>query len=1000
MAICLPELDKDITKREIAMAKLARTVLEEKGPEADFIRFALGVTYRQAGLGKGAMEGAFRLWVLDQVGVDLFPQDGSKLPTHADIALLNSIIADSKAKFIAARDYSEKLIKKYGSIEKAIDQIKDGDERIFTKFRRALPFTKRVNYYEKLIGGQVIYDKTLMIKTQHNAIRESFLNEIKDVLNSFESMIGDGTKKEIQTLSELSAEIAKLEQRQGVLEEMEANNDMTPKFNKELYGNNEKLEKLKNERDMKRYDYEMNPSTAILSKTIEIIEEKRPDFRDGIVARVAKEMQIKPETIKDAVEDVENYFSKFTEIGENTISNARNLVDMHLERLGFTEAEREPIIERLTFKPIEKGYFPRIEVLTKDAVFMQSIVNILSERSMKNKEGTESHITRLVSDFMKHREAEAPTGERNFNLIDVMIKYSEQMLHTNYMTKISNALETHTMALRDIARKGGNDALDVYLEGYRREVETLRADAIGTTDHGIASHLSRASLAMQVAARLGMLNFGGQARNIAEGTIMTGAVSGYKMIMNALSIRGSSEIKSTLESYTAGQQINLSVEQFWHPEKGFASDHATLVEMLGKDLARYVTGARLENANWAERAAELMAKGSGEAAQKLLKMGWSQVENKARANAHKVGQVTGLTIAKETYKPYFVHGRVSEAMIKRFGLNKENALSNDKDIRLKEYEKLEKIMVNNTGFEAMAGTQWIYDAQERHYIEGWTPGGVQAGKHIALFQHYPLSWNTAMYLAGSRTFARMKAGGFKTGLTGTTKESRWAMFGKTGFNRDAVYLMSMAFWITAGMLAEKEWAMTRKLGFRVYGMFSNPAIDVIEGLGRVAVGAATGDKELRDRAMFGKGVLNQVTGPPISDFMNVANIAAVEYGIDSEDWPDWLQALSRHSIGYTPNPNDANWDTQNKVESAVEMLRKTTPFTNKGLPIILHQTSDTQGGRSPFVTDLLRYILNITPVYSKKPAQDQTPEEAERVRLEKEKDIKSERAYGQETRRQ
>ena len=113
LALCLPEVDKDITKREIAMTKLAKTVLDEKGPEADFIRFALGVTYRQAGLGKGAMEGAFRLWVLDLVGVDLFPQEGNKLPTHEDIALLDSIIFDSKAKFREAKKYSYKLIHKY-----------------------------------------------------------------------------------------------------------------------------------------------------------------------------------------------------------------------------------------------------------------------------------------------------------------------------------------------------------------------------------------------------------------------------------------------------------------------------------------------------------------------------------------------------------------------------------------------------------------------------------------------------------------------------------------------------------------------------------------------------------------------------------------------------------------------------------------------------------------------------------------------------------------------
>jgi len=518
-------------------------------------------------------------------------------------------------------------------------------------------------------------------------------------------------------------------------------------------------------------------------------------------------------------------------------------------------------------------------------------------------------------------------------------------------------MERPAMVLGDILSKLDGFQKEIYLEAWQQQIERLRADVIGTASHGVAASLSRSVLATTTGLKLGGLNIPGIIRNTVDGMYIASAAAGwtaaYKLVPEKK--KNNPQFRIDLERYQSDQQRALAIDKFWNPEKGAMHDRESLIGTFGEELADAGLGVRLQNRKKVSDFAAILEKGTGAAAQALMTYtGWKKGENIPRKFSSDTGAAMGLMIAEEDYLPMFIERRLSSAHAKKFGLNIKNANSGDEELWRPEYEKLAKKMTNDMGFEIMAGSQWIYDAQERHWIESFEPGGVKIGKAIAMFQHYPVSWNTAMLLATQDIYKQTKAGGFRAGFGATTKEKRWAMNQDYAFNPKLTFMLSMAMMLTAGIIAEKEKAYGRKIGYRMYGMAQNPVLETIQGFAEAKreYGAA------QKRAFFGQGVVSQWTGPHVQYFIDAMNIAAIELGQTNEEWPEWLSFTLQQTIGFAPNEENVNWDPDDRMEGILSRLQKVVPFVNRGVPIIENQRERKDA--DVLMWDLLRATFNVT----------------------------------------
>lgn len=965
MALCIEEYDKDTNKRYDALVKVTNRVLHEKGEEADFIRASIGLHHRQTGLGKGALEGAYKQWVRSLVGIDI--RAHSELPQMSDIAQLNATIDVAHKKYREARDFGEKMIKRYGTLEKAVknEVVK---EQLIGKFRQAMPVTKRVHYYEKLPNG-FVYDNIVMIKQRSDVKRERAQQDVNEIVMEVLAISGERNDREIRKLGEVDQKIGDLNDKLAIYRQMKQDGKLTHEFRVKMKSTQHDLDLALVKKGTLQADFEAHPTTALMSSMVSIIEATDPMKKSSMIKKLASNMLTDIAPIVELEGNIRAMFDPFIGMANETTSKAKELVEMHLERLGVPKVERVEFVDSIfNFKAIEEGYFPRIYVSIKDGMFFQDVVNKLSEVTIAEKEIVKDTMREMVSNFTKHREADFEMSGRNRNVIDVLLKYSQQMLHSNLVTNVAHELETQIQTIWDIGQKYGNRGMDLYLEAYKNELGVLRRDTIGTADHGINASLSRTANALWSVAKLGMLNIGGWARNAGEGSAMLVSAVGLGGLRRAHQVR--KEHGAIIEEFTQGEKVDLSVQRFWDDQNMPMETRQIYIDKYGPQLMEKMFGVKAEHSEQTNRFVAALEKGSSKLAQNLLKIGWSPVENFMRSTAHKTGSALGFHEAETYYKPLFRTNRITESIIKEFGLDPEVVSNPDPKVYLGEggYRTLAKELTNRTGFEIMGKTQWVYDKMERHAVEGWAPGGFQVGKSALMFQHYGFSWNSAMYLAFSRMAGRVKAGGLKEGLTGTTKEAQFSLFEGAAFNRDAVYLSAMMGAILGGLFAEDRSGLGKMVGLRVYGAFNNNVVDFFKGIHELA------NDETREYAFFGKGAISTMTGPPIQDLMNVLNIGLVHYGATNEEWPEWLADGLRNTIGFAPNQDDANYDLNNKVESLLTHLQRTTPLTSKGIPAV---QAAFEGNGSEFLKMIARYGFNVAVQYNPKETEERTAEELE-----------------------
>jgi len=974
MADCVTPLDKDTTERISGLIRIKKQVIDDKSAAGDFIRAALGLHYRQTGLGTGAMEGAFKQWVRDLVGVDI--RKNARLPSKSDLAVMQATLNDGIAKFNDAQAYAQGMLKKAGGDPiKALRNAKETG-RLVGKIRKAMPLTKRVQYIEKLVGGNHVYDNMVMIKQRGDVRREAAEGAVRAIVEKIETITGSKNDKEIRALAELNVEIGNANDQLEIYRQMKIDKKLTPEFATKMKQTQTKLEDMLRKKGVMETAFETHPIGVLMNRMIDVIEaEGRPRKYDTLLGKLSNDLRVDAVQLSGLASDIKTFLDPFVELGKETSQNAKDLISLHLERLGMPDAAREEFVDSiLNFEEITEGYFPRIYVGAKDGVFLQDLVNKLSEQTFINEQAAKGNITRMVADFMKHRTTPVEATGRNRNVIDVLLKYSQQMLHTNFVTSASRELESQISTIWDIAQKSNGKELDIYLEAYKNELDVLRADVMGTADHGINAQLSRSAHALYATAKLGALNIGGWARNYGEGTAMLVAAVGLGGIKRAQKIM--KDNKAQIETYTEGEKVDLDVKRFWENENMAYDAVSGMVEKYGEDLVHKNLGVKLEHDAWVRRVVMEIEKGTSAFAQAALKIGWSPVENKARSQAHRVGSALGFQEAESRYKPLFQTGRVPESVIKKFRLDGEKVRSQDPEEYMGEYSKLAKEITNRKGFEIMGQTQWIYDKMERHYIEGWSPFGLQVGKGMAMFQHYGISWTSAMYLAFARTAGRVKAGGLKAGLTGSTKEAENALFKGKSFNRDAVYLSSMLAAIAGGAWLADEEGLGKAIGVRVYGVFAHPIVDWARGFKDLS------SDENRPRAFYGKGVVSTVTGPPVQDVMNLVNIGLLEAGYGSETWPEELAEGLKHTIGLSPTPDDANWDIYDRTNSLIYHLQRSTPMTSKGLPV-LQAARDKNG--SEVIRGLARYVFNTDIQWNRKDTEEMTEKQRSNIEAVKER---------------
>lgn len=964
--------NKKLLKRGKKINELRQFLLTDKSDAAEFTRASIGIHYRQAGLGKKAMLGAFNQWISDVTHFNM--NDAVGIPSGSDIAKLTWLVDRSIRKYDGAMKEANKILQRKGidgNINKAIEYA-EKHGKLVSNLRKWIPFTKEAHYSDKLPSKELL-DNVIQIKQRaENRKLEDGAN-IKEIVLMMDKMAGTSTKKASRKLSEIEGKIANYEDRLETLRQMRRDKNMTPKFEAEASAIMKDQRELSTQREVMLSDLAAHPANAIGSRLIEIIEKDTLVGRKIAGDKLAQEALISKKDVTATVEMIRNIFVNYADvIGPNTADKSRKVLDLHMERLGFSEDDRAQMMKKFTFEPYGDGYFPKISVAMNDGLFIQDWINKLEAQAEGHVDlkFTKGEMNLAIADFSQERKAVGEISGRNRDVVDVILQYTQQMSHADYVAGVSYEIEKGISTVWDLAKSSNNEAFMVYLEMFKNEVEIIRRDAMGTTDHGIMASLSRASHALFAAGMLGAWNVGGIIRNVGEGSIVLGSKIGLTAIHRSDAI--SKKNKTELADHDKGERIDFASDELWRDMVESPDLQTRIVDKFGEDIAYESFNVMKEHDSDVKRYAKALEKGTGWLATTLMSMGWTPGENIPRRKSHKVGSALGFQDAKDRILPNFQLGVVPQITINKYNLDGDAVRSGDPELWMPEYKKVEKEMTNVGGYRMVAGSQWIYDAILRHAIESFKPGGAQLGKHAAMFMHYSYSFNTAKYLAMQEFFGRIRAGGLKDGASGTTEESEYSTT-RFSFNRSGAFLASIMGMSLMGMVLKDE-KFGNKSGFRMFGFMNEDTMNLAKDF----YDFNSKDPDIKKRAFFGRGIPSTIGGPPVAIMVDSFNTMAIEAGLSFEDFPEQIRDVLR--LGGVHPQDYKRTEGVTRQEEGIAYLSRMIPFVNKGLPFL----DGLEDGYTASLQNAARLLFSASPHYKKSEDDILTPEQ------QRKKDIQDE----------
>jgi hypothetical protein len=907
---CLPgsrfKLDKDLQEVRDGLAELYEKVVKDKSDKGELIRLGLKLQPRQLGTPEGGLDAAFREWIRRSTGKDIYNEVLSIDDLVAVRGEMNFLEWQAaQAKKIGAEMWSRHK----GDID-AIAR----DEALIRTHHWLQYVGPKAHVVVKMLGGKDLWSKVATIEARHQNRRSGKQSQLQRIADQLVKISSDKELGDLQKITEAEDHIKAKSQLIEQMSELEKAGKLDAKGREDMAAEIAERGRLLNIRQNIMDQAGDAGAANVINEVRDIVRIKddigRRKAMGELVERISRQTGASVKDVDALVGSVEALLKDMAVVGREAATLAKEVLMIEAEEAGIRDKEFMDLIDQMTsFKEIEKGFFP-IEFIDKAAAITE-ITNMVKEAGPTTREQLISRVGNFINGHMKHRKGRI--GMESANPLMQLKSYTEGMLQTHFTNSVMRETSTHLATLGDVAKKTNSQEIAAYTKAMANSVDSWLVDRVlGTGEDGIGSNLSRLILASEAGLKLGV-NPAGTVRNIGEGMFQITAELGMRWTNKLkkfedthhenLGISG----KERLERIISGETLDLAPEIRWG-EDGRKNLEVNLVNKVGRERAKLYLGVEDGFHHVINKMASTAAdKASATTSFFMKHSGWTRAENFLRNKAFRAGAALELERLDRTYLSGFLDGKVPQDLIRRHGLDKDAIESGDRELILKEWAKLEKSAGTQAGYDVMYNTQFQYTNMARHALENFTVGGFKAGKVAMLFQQYPISWTTTMYLHSKALSHDVKGSGLRALKN----------------NPHAMYLTANALAIF-GAMAWNEWD---RAPIKVYGFFAHPIAETIKGLNKLR----SDDPRERDMALFSRGVATQFTGPASAEFADAMSYSMMQLGFNRETLGDGVANLAEYGLGLSTTQErlDRGGHKPYNLQTALVEMSPTTRNLNR-----------------------------------------------------------------------
>lgn len=810
----------------------------------------------------GAIDHDIASWIMLNTGVDLKADHGAPL-TSGDLTLLESKIARI-----------EKIIGKMHGMK---------DQSQVRGMMKKLWYLPHENFHRNIIGGDDLWAATSAEDARRNDRMEQMTERLVGLENVLTDILGLDAAKASKEMGKLEAELARTSSNRQAIEAARRKGDST-------YSDAE-YDKARRE--------ESTAATALkihregLSKNLagqlfdDLADALMGKFGEPKLAhRVISEKwgkKIRSSRLKDAIGQSVRFLEDYGKMAEAATEKARRNVELELiHDRGFGAEEAADLASKLVEFTKLDHYYPRQNLL--NASILQKSIN--SIRNAASKQEVRDIVKAHIANPVKQRSLDHP-GMISRNIVPVLKAYAEDVIYMDYHNSIGVHVNEFIGGLKESRSRIKNDSWHAYVDATIREVIDHANEMTYAREAGIGQSAVRTLVAMKAAQTMGFLNFSTPLLNAAEGRAHAIMKHGFWRIgeINQRKQMYDGELKQILE----GEFTRMSTSDLLGDRPQPTNLRAIASIFTPEELKRYHDIEMSTIQRWADRTADLTSKG----ATKVLGL-QRKAEDGNRKAAFEAGAADEYDFIKTRFKHLFDSGQAPEWILRQYRISSETMSTQEG--RDRAWEQFAKARVSRAGYDFMYQTQWQYNFAARHVIEKWSPGNIPVGRMLMMFQHYPLNWIASYRMGFEQMRMVAETSGWRALFDPTSKDmTKGRMLGKH-VNSDTIYKMSVG----AAHLTNQA---MRYFSPVIFGMlFSHPVAELVGDL----LEYSTADDEERRKAMYGKGLMNQLLGPHYTDFtdhvMPAIGAAVNAYMFDTGSLPEYLTELMRATTGadWTP----------------------------------------------------------------------------------------------------
>lgn len=599
-------------------------------------------------------------------------------------------------------------------------------------------------------------------------------------------------------------------------------------------------------------------------------------------------------------------FSQITRLGFK--AERENMI-YRLMRSGskITRTEAAKVVDRAMNLKLEDIYFPRESVTALNRIERMSVeMDTAKElRDFIEEAARDPEKFAFPGESTTHvlgRTYGLPSTDVSHDMMGVLERYSSRMIdyyHNNQLHLMSNKLLDRIWSVhKSISNAEDARLFEGYVDGVTKYIAEFVDRSKNSVQGGKMNEVMKTLVAWKAGMTMGFFNLSSPILNIAEGqaTILIRAGKHYFLNKDKENKWG-----ALVKEFDMGREFTNITEDVMLGTGEAPSLDLRNYSNMDNETRRAVGLVEIDREKiWLRR----LASATSELAKKGLVL-QKKAENINRARAFKVGALMEWEWLSQYREVFIGDVKQSKDMISDAELDALGVLRSDLEHegnRREVWKKLAKRRLTRAGFEMVYTTQFNYNQVARHYGER-----IPIGKLALMYQHYPLSWLATwrrtketldgLYRAGKSTGG--VRGGVKAMFEPTTKDGHLSPTGKLLAGHSVNNEMQFA--LITGAIAITLAAIRYNSGIVAGQLFQHPVGEAAEDMVKYVKYGFEGKHEEKKRLFWGRGLVNEFTGPAYTDLMDALSLAALKTGIEDGNMPLWTADILRGTVGFRPN---------------------------------------------------------------------------------------------------